>query len=237
MKTITILQTLIFVIIMTQNTMAVNNPKQAPVCEIGEILVEVEPCDELGYFEVILTFEYANVSDSGFTVQGNGVNYGNFQYQDLPVTIGPLEGDGVTEYEFVVTDLVFPDCSNWTAIDPVDCGTGDCQIWDLVVDDHPCVGEMFNVYLNFEYENVSAEGFSVFVNDDLFENYLYEDLPLESIGPFLGDGTTFYEFKEPEVYPNPFRDILYLNHLPAGVYFIRMQAGSQVVMRKLIKIE
>ena len=204
MKTLRLLFVSIFFIAATQNLTASDLRLFNPNCEIGAINVEIEPCDELGYFEVVLNFEYANVGTEGFRVQGNGNNYGNFEYESLPITIGPLEGDGVTEYEFVVIDNEFEDCTNWTAIDPVDCNTGgECAIFDLVIDDHPCDGEYFNVYLNFEYENVSNEGFTLFVNDDLYESYSYEDLPLESIGPFLGDGTTFYVF---EVYDQVYDD-------------------------------
>jgi len=195
MKELNLLLTFIFAIMISVSVNAENGIQIAQPCEIGEILIEVEPCDESGNFEVVLTFEYANIGAEGFRVQGNGNNYGNFEYESLPISIGPLEGDGITEYEFVVIDNEIEDCSNWTAIDPVDCNSGECDIFDLVVDDHPCDGEHFNVYLNFEYENVSGEGFSLFVNDDLFESYSYDDLPLESIGPFLGDGVTVYVFE------------------------------------------
>lgn len=209
MKTLNYLFIPVFIFAVSQNLLAADLNSTAPDCEIGAIYVEIEPCDEAGNFDVILSFEYANVGIEGFRVQGNGNNYGNFEYESLPITIGPLEGDGVTEYEFVVIDNEFEDCTNWTAIDPVDCNTGgECMIFDLVVDDHPCDGEHFNVYLNFEYENVSNEGFTLYVNDDLFESYSYEDLPLESIGPFDGDGTTVYIF---EVYDQVFENCFDIN--------------------------
>jgi len=163
-------------------------------CLIWNVDVFPQPCDG-GFFYVQLGFWYENTGDQGFRVQGNGNNYGNFEYDDLPITIGPLEGDGITEYEFVVIDNEIEDCSDWSAIDPVECpGTGDCDIWDLVIDDHPCDSGMFNVYLDFEYENVGDSGFALYVNYDLFGYYFYEELPLENIGPFLGDGSTVYHF-------------------------------------------
>ena len=163
-------------------------------CLIWNVDVFVQPC-EAGFFYVQLAFWHENVGTEGFRVQGNGHNYGNFEYEDLPIMIGPLEGDGVTEYEFVVIDNEFEYCSDWAAIDPVECpGGGDCNIWDLVVDDHPCEEGMFNVYLNFEYENVSDSGFALYVNYDLFGTYSYDDLPLQNIGPFNGDGSTVYHF-------------------------------------------
>ncbi len=163
-------------------------------CEIGEPEATVQDCDSSGFFNVLLDFDYANVGDEGFRVQGNGNNYGNFEYEDLPVTIGPLEGDGETVYEFVVTDNQFEDCTNFTEIDPVDCGGNgeDCFISELTIDDYPCEDSLYNVYLNFEYENVS-DSFKLFVDWELYGNYGYDELPL-NIGPFAGDGETVYHF-------------------------------------------
>lgn len=164
-------------------------------CEIGAVVAEVLPCNEAGYFHVVLNFEYANVSGEGFRINGNGNFYGNFAYGDLPVTIGPLLGDGSTVYEFVVTDLVYPDCSNWTAIDPVDCeGGGDCHLWEVQADPTDCNEEgYFWVVLDFNFENVGEEGFHVVGNGNNYGNFWYENLPVE-IGPLLGDGETVYEF-------------------------------------------
>ena len=164
-------------------------------CEIGTIEATATPCDELGNFNVIISFEYANVGIQGFTIQGNGATYGDFEYADLPVTIYSLPGDGTTFYEFVVRDIEFPDCHNFIDFGTVDCGMGnECNIWDLVVDDHPCVGEHFYCYVNFLYENVSDTGFALYINGDLYGNFSYEDLPLQEVGPLVGDGSTVYHF-------------------------------------------
>jgi len=162
-------------------------------CNIWNVDVFPQDCDS-GYFYVDLGFWYENVGDQGFRVQGNGNNYGNFEYADLPISIGPLDGDGVTEYEFVVIDNDIEGCSDWAAIDPVDCnGGGDCEIGELIIDDHPCDSNgMFYVYFDFDYANVSDSGFALYVNYDLYGYYFYEDLPIQNLGPFEGDGTTVY---------------------------------------------
>jgi len=163
-------------------------------CEIGEVQATALDCDDNGSFMVEINFDYANVGTDGFHVQGNGNMYGNFEYSDLPIQVGPLEGDGTTAYEFAVIDNQFEGCSNWTEIDPVDCGgSGECYISELTIDDYPCEGGNYNVLLDFNYENVSEEGFRLYVNGDLFGEYSYSDLPL-NIGPFVGDGETIYHF-------------------------------------------
>ena len=121
------------------------------------------------------------------------MNHGSYEYEDLPIFIGPLLGDGTTVYEFVVTDIEFQDCSNWTAIDPVDCNTLDCIIGDLETTILPCnEDDEFFVLLDFEYANTS-DGFSVQGNGTNYGNFLYASLPVE-IGPLIADGETVYEF-------------------------------------------
>jgi len=163
-------------------------------CAIGAVEAMPSPCNELGFFDVFLDFEYENTGTDGFSVKGNGITYGTFEYSDLPLVIYGLEGDGITFYEFEARDIQFPDCSNFAELGIIECIGGPCHIWDLVIDDHPCVAGMFNVLIDFEYENVSDSGFALYVNYDLYGTYAYTDLPLESIGPFAGDGTTVYHF-------------------------------------------
>lgn len=162
-------------------------------CNIWDVQADVLPCNESGFFNVKINFEYVNTGNEGFRIQGNGADYGDFEYADLPVTIGYLEGDGETEYEFMVIDNQFEECSDWTAIEPVDCNTNDCNIWDMVVETHPCEDGQFYVDLDFEYEQVSESGFKLFVNWDLYQSYGYSDLPI-TVGPFEGDGETSYHF-------------------------------------------
>lgn len=197
MKKLYRLYSILIIILFSGYSNADTRSLDPPTCWIGDVEATVLPCNEAGNFFVELDFEYENVSDN-FKVQGNGTVYGIFPYTELPVTIGPLAGDGVTAYEFIVRDMGNPDCSNWTGIDPVDCnggGGGECSIWDLYVEENPCNDEgMFTVYLDFEYENVSGDGFKLFVNDELLGMHPYTDLPLMEAGPFEGDGETVYHF-------------------------------------------
>ena len=78
-----------------------------------------------GQTDIPLTVASAiqNTNDGGFIVAGNGVTYGSFGYADLPVTIGPLEGDGETDWEFIVIDLGDPTCSAFTELGVINCET------------------------------------------------------------------------------------------------------------------
>ena len=79
-------------------------------CEIANLTYTLTECDSSGNFLFILDFDFQNTGNEGFHVQGNGNNYGNFSYDNVPVQIGPFPSDD-TEYEFVVIDNGHPDCS------------------------------------------------------------------------------------------------------------------------------
>ena len=98
---------------------------QGPVCGEGgchiyDLTYEVTECDSNGHFYFILDFEFNDVGNEGFNIFGNGNSYGNFSYDNVPVTLGPFE-QGNTEWEFIVIDGSHPDCSDFVDIGVVDC--------------------------------------------------------------------------------------------------------------------
>lgn len=161
-------------------------------CAIGDVVAVPGDCVN-GQFYVTLDFNFGGVGSEGFKVQGNGNLYGIFSYDDLPVTIGPLAGNGSTAYEFVVKDVLLPDCQGFTVIDPVDCGGNDCEIWDVVAVPGDCVNGQFFVTLDFNFASVGGEGFKVQGNGNQYGNFSYDNLPV-TIGPLAGNGSTAYEF-------------------------------------------
>jgi hypothetical protein len=148
-------------------------------CEIGNLNIDVGECNDDGLFVVHINFEYANVGDNGFTVMGNGMDYGTFQYNDLPIEIGPLEGDCETAYEFIVRDVDFEGCASDGGIEPVCCSSEGCMISDIEVDLVECSGnETYSLILDFQHSNTSKAGFDVFSNGEFVGFYQYENLPV-----------------------------------------------------------
>jgi len=95
-------------------------------CYIYDVVAQAGECDSAGYFMVEIDFTVQNPQAAGFTVVGNGVTYGNFDYNQASYTIGPLAGDGITPYEFVVRDNEDNSCSDFYELGIVDCsGTTD----------------------------------------------------------------------------------------------------------------
>ena len=159
-------------------------------CVITDLVATVSDCDG-GSFYVTIDFQFDGVSNEGFQVQGNGQNYGNFSYGDLPVTIGPLEGNGTTHYEFVARDLLHPDCSDFAEVGTVFCGTGDCAIFDLVADPGDCNPDgTYNLWINFQYENSPNAYFEVFYQGVNIGYYPLNELPV-MIPHFQDNGAAF----------------------------------------------
>ncbi|MCB0642059.1 MAG: hypothetical protein KDC44_10485, partial [Phaeodactylibacter sp.] len=97
----------------------------APVldCFVEDIVVQPFSCDGSGTYLVQLDFNFGDQNSDSFQVTGNGHNYGSFAYADLPVTVGPFFGDGLSGYELVVTDAANPDCANFIEFEAQDCSS------------------------------------------------------------------------------------------------------------------
>ncbi|MCF8237877.1 MAG: hypothetical protein K9I85_06950, partial [Saprospiraceae bacterium] len=146
-------------------------------CEIWDLIVEAHECDG-NMFLVDLDFNYENVGSNGFTVQGNGNQYGTFNYNDLYITLGPLEGNCQTNYEFVVKDVDNPDCQAVFILGEVCCGE-DCNIYDLEVEKGDCTSDStYSLTINFQYQNVNGASFDLYANGTFFGYYQYAQLPL-----------------------------------------------------------
>ena len=163
----------------------------AQPCEIGTIHLTKSDCNANYQFEVSISFDHARTSDS-FTVRGNGHFYGTFAYSDLPITIGPLDGNFTGNYEFAIKDKVNTDCSNAGFLSPPYCNTG-CHIYEITAQTSDCNNEdRYSITLNFLHQNTS-DSFRI----DGYGTYAYADLPVTLYG-FAGDGQvhTFHFFDQ-----------------------------------------
>jgi len=80
------------------------------VCRIMEVNLDVTDCDSVGMFNVVLDMDLSEMNSEQFVVVGNGVNYGNFSYTELPIELGPFDGNEEVNWEFFVFDILNPDC-------------------------------------------------------------------------------------------------------------------------------
>ncbi|MBK9108195.1 MAG: T9SS type A sorting domain-containing protein [Saprospiraceae bacterium] len=156
-------------------------------CEIFELQLTKSDCNASKKFFVKINFRYQDVSNC-FTVTGNGINYGSFEYSKLPIIIDGLDGNCLTDYEFVVKDCHNNDCHAAFHLGKV-CCEANCEISEPMLDRTSCdSNRKFYAFLNFKYKNTSA-CFNVFVNNHLSGTYKYAQLPVK-LGPFEGDCQT-----------------------------------------------
>ncbi len=160
-------------------------------CRIFNLSANPTDCNADGEFFVDLRFEFEDVGNSGFTVRGNGMIYGLFDYSDPTVQLGPFVGDGNTEYEFIVIDNDNPDCLNFTSIGSIDCNEFDCNITNLNVELGDCNGDgTYMVGVDFDFQNPISNTFELHTTRGLFGIYSLSDLPL-TIPNFEINGNPF----------------------------------------------
>lgn len=148
-------------------------------CHIVDLSYQIVDCAN-GQFFVVLNFQHENTSDN-YMVQGNGVVYGTFPYSQVPVTIGPLAANGTTNYEFIVRDVLHPDCFDEVIVGPVSCGANaPCEIFDLTVETGDCNSDgSYHATINFQVENPTSDQFDLWADGNLVGTYGLGDLPLE----------------------------------------------------------
>jgi len=90
-------------------------------CTISNVYAEAGECDSLGYFMVDIEFDVTSPMAYTFTIQGNATNYGSYEYGQTFYQIGPFLADGITDYEFVITDNEDSECSDYYELGTVSC--------------------------------------------------------------------------------------------------------------------
>lgn len=145
-------------------------------CNIAGLTVTPSECDNNGKFFVTINFDHIGTSPK-FKILGNGVNYGTFEYANLPVTLGPLNGDCTTNYEFVVRDNEFESCNAFKTLGKK-CCTDDCTIKFKDVEAGNCDGMLYHLSFDLDHTDDIGVGFDLYTNGQFFGYYLYENLPL-----------------------------------------------------------
>ncbi|MEO6132280.1 MAG: hypothetical protein ABIQ02_10565, partial [Saprospiraceae bacterium] len=147
-------------------------------CIIYNLQANPLPCNQQGQFFISIDFDYQNVSSEGFSITGNGMQLGNFNYNQVPILLGPFNGDGAQYFEFVVTDLVNGDCFDATELGTLPC-SAICELSNLQVTTGECTGNnAYILHVNFDHTGTVSTGFNLLANGQYFDTYSYSDLPL-----------------------------------------------------------
>lgn len=187
-----------------------------PSCNLFDIAFEVTDCENSG-FGVALDFEYSGVSQEGFIVYNNDLNYyETFDFIDLPVYLGPFLGlDVLDEYEFYVQALGPVDsCVTDFSFETPDCLLNDCSInWIEygIVECEPG-DSTFYVEFYFDHENLSSGLVQIQGGGYNWGTFQAANQPM-ILGPFFAgdngyeivvydvenpDCSNFVEFEEPD---------------------------------------
>jgi hypothetical protein len=148
-------------------------------CVIDNVTAEVIQCEE-ELFDVEIDFEFANVGVS-FSIVGNGVEYGTFEYSDLPIIISELSADCELEYEFVITDLENEGCSDFVEIGTICCE--DFNQINEITSQTIIDGESFKIIFNIENTTLKDCNIEVYVGGELYTTITSNESTFE-MGPF-----------------------------------------------------
>jgi hypothetical protein len=156
-------------------------------CSLRDMTVTPSDCTEGNTFEVEINFLFDEVSDS-FSIRGNGQEYGFFAYTDLPVVIGPLEGNCNTPYEFVAKDKIMSECSTFLDLGKICCNAQECAVEIIDFKAARCSEEGMIIQFDLETAGTAGLGFDVYSGENFIGFYNYDQLPL-TINNFKSSGT------------------------------------------------
>jgi hypothetical protein len=105
-------------------------------CSIDSLSAEPLECSD-GAFDVLIDFTFENTSPQFEVFDQDGNSLGIFNYADLPVVAGPLNGDGVTINSITIQDIGIQDCSTTLEVGAFDC-IADCE---AIIKNAICVGD------------------------------------------------------------------------------------------------
>ncbi len=151
---------------------------EVPICGqggcISDLIIESTECDEDQFF-LEIDFSHPGSHSDFFRVRGNGNEYGKFAYAELPITIGPLKADGITEYEIGITDIAFDDCRIARGLGRISCNSS-CLLNEINLDVGKCTSDStYTVGIDFESE---GRQFSIYANEVFVGSYEISELPL-----------------------------------------------------------
>jgi len=149
-------------------------------CEITNLSIDVGDCVSDSVYNLTLDFDYENPGNEYFDLFArDSVFLGYYKLSDLPLNLD-LMMSGL-EYDYLLVSINDnSSCSAAIEWLPPNCSGGECEITNLSVDVGDCVSDsVYNLTLDFDYENPGNEFFELFARDSVFLGYYkLSDLPL-----------------------------------------------------------
>lgn len=158
-------------------------------CLINNLSITKLPCDQLGAFFVDIDFDHSG-SGTTFRISGNGNNYGIFNYSQLPLRLGPFDGNCTTIYEFAVRDTQNPNCLAFKGLGKVCCNE-NCSLKISSATAESCNGSSYKLHLELEHNQSQESTLILYNNGTVYNHFTYGDLPL-NIDAFPSSGIELF---------------------------------------------
>ena len=138
-------------------------------CAIDVEWIEFQPCNPAGGFNIHLGVGVDNPVGSAFTITGNGMNYGTFEYGLPFYEIGPFADDPNAVYELILTDADDASCQTVFVFDGIDCnGGGDCAIDFVELAPSPCEADgTFDLVIDVGVQNTTNDFIDIIYNGEV----------------------------------------------------------------------
>jgi hypothetical protein len=161
-----------------------------------------------GRFWIMLDFKHLNTSES-FYLKGNGKNYGVFNYNELPIFLGPYICKENLPIEYIISDS-----KNEVCHEVIEAGVISC----------PSLSETEMIEDSGWYIFSSAEQGIVEIISGIDQTRdasveIFNLMGQKIAGHKISDGSKIYE--------------LDINHIQTGIYFVKFRTGGKIYTKKI----
>ena len=161
-----------------------------------------------GRFWIMLDFKHLNTSES-FYLKGNGKNYGVFNYNELPIFLGPYICKENLPIEYIISDS-----KNEVCHEVIEAGVISC----------PTLSETEMIEDSGWYIFSSAEQGIVEIISGIDQTRdasveIFNVMGQKIAGHKISDGSKIYE--------------LDINHIQTGIYFVKFRTGGKIYTKKI----
>ncbi len=166
-------------------------------CEIFDLTVETGDCHPAdSTYNLTVNFQVLNPSSNTFGLWANGIFFGTYNLNQLPLQIPNFPWDGAGPNDLIKVCITSNSgslsCCRTIEFPTPDCfNGGNCDVYDLQVDVGACSSPTtYVVVVNFQVANPPSNVFSLWANGQFFGLFNLNQLPL-TIQNFPWDGGNF----------------------------------------------
>ncbi len=152
-------------------------------CDIYDLSVDTGDCTGDSTYQVWIDFQVTNPPSDQFGLWANGVFFGTYNLNQLPLSIPnfPWNGGANDVVKVCFSNSGAAGCCETKEFAVPDCLNqgGSCEIYDLTVETGDCTGDStYQVWINFQVANPPGNTFGVWANGEFLGTFNLNQLPL-----------------------------------------------------------